>query len=390
MKSVLNTPECVGNASVRRTLWGNNTHYFSVANTLYGAGFAGLASSYMAGYPIVGWWLILFAVNSCGFGGQVLFRHGYKSRTRCRRYGWLLYALILGSVYGTGGTIVGPLLTGHEYPVFIAAWFAATTLGALVFWGDPPAFYGYLGVFMLPVVIQNSTAVHTMDDSILAACLLYGTMLVTAFVGYRRFWNPIVTAHLDTLHKVRELSRSNRILTRLSSLDPLTALANRRLFDDTLQREWRRAVRTGMPLSVIMLDIDGFKTFNDTYGHLQGDECLRRVSTILRTHANRPADLAARFGGDEFCAIIPDTPLPGALHFAQNVLNGVSQLAIPSTQSPYGQITVSIGVATVQAESFTDHEALLRAADIALYQAKQNGRNCVHAEVTGLGYGEPG
>jgi two-component system chemotaxis family response regulator WspR len=173
-----------------------------------------------------------------------------------------------------------------------------------------------------------------------------------------------------------ELANSNRELKRLSSMDGLTGVANRRQFDNTLTNEWQRAIRSDMPLSLLFADIDFFKRYNDHYGHQAGDDCLKKVATALTTTVHRPADLVSRYGGEEFVMILPDTTSEGALAVAQKVLHSVRSLSIPHENSDAADhITLSIGVATLCPQEGSNPEELIEAADQALYRAKERGRN---------------
>lgn len=174
----------------------------------------------------------------------------------------------------------------------------------------------------------------------------------------------------------RQLHEANQTLEKLSSLDGLTEIANRRQFDKVIAKEWNRAMRNYSPISLLMLDIDFFKLYNDTYGHQQGDTCLKKVAEVLKTNEKRPADLAARYGGEEFAIILPETDSHGALEIASSILEMIRASKIPhqaSTVDP--NLTASIGVATMTAERGTSSEDLIRRADKALYKAKERGRN---------------
>lgn len=185
----------------------------------------------------------------------------------------------------------------------------------------------------------------------------------------------------------RKLDDANRELTRLSSVDGLTGIANRRRFDETLHREWRRASRTGKPFSLLVIDVDHFKLFNDNYGHQVGDECLKAVARTLEQLLRRPPDLVARYGGEEFAAILPETELDGALAVAEGMRAGIEELGITHRFSATaGVVTISIGAATMTPERGDEHGfvGLLKAADDALYRAKKNGRNKVAASLSGI------
>lgn len=177
-----------------------------------------------------------------------------------------------------------------------------------------------------------------------------------------------------------ELKRQRDLLARLSHLDGLTGIPNRRALDDIMEREWRRGTRSLKPLSLLMLDIDHFKAYNDSCGHLAGDDCLRTVAQTLKTPLGRAADIVGRYGGEEFLAILPETDAAGARVVAEEIKAAVTNLALTHPASPQGStVTVSIGIATAVAHREQFHTCLLEAADRALYQAKQEGRNRVVA-----------
>ncbi len=173
-----------------------------------------------------------------------------------------------------------------------------------------------------------------------------------------------------------ELKQNRDELVRLARLDGLTGLYNRRTFDDVLEREWRRLARTGEPLSVIMIDVDHFKTYNDTYGHGAGDACLQRVADAARSSLQRPADVLARYGGEEFVALLPETKLEGALAVADAIRTAVAALDIPHASSTTaGHVTLSLGTACTVPQPDADAAKLLAIADQQLYAAKAEGRN---------------
>jgi len=175
-----------------------------------------------------------------------------------------------------------------------------------------------------------------------------------------------------------ELARSNRELQRLSSMDGLTSLANRRQFDEKMNTEWQRAIRSGLPLSLIFADIDFFKRYNDHYGHQAGDDCLQRVAAALQETIHRPADLVSRYGGEEFVMILPETTDEGALAVAEKVLAAVAALNIPHANSEAADhVSLSIGVATLCPKEGAQPQELIETADKMLYRAKERGRNCI-------------
>jgi diguanylate cyclase (GGDEF)-like protein len=183
----------------------------------------------------------------------------------------------------------------------------------------------------------------------------------------------------NQLREVNEkLMLSNQLLAELSLKDPLTRLGNRRAFEENLNRICKTAMREFKPVSLLMIDVDNFKQFNDNYGHQAGDRCLQQVSQVLKLGGvQRGSDFAARYGGEEFAIVLFDTNLQGSIIVAERIRLGVEALQIPHKHSRFGVVTISLGVASSRADKEFVTESLIRAADSALYEAKANGRNCV-------------
>lgn len=192
-----------------------------------------------------------------------------------------------------------------------------------------------------------------------------------------RAMQRIIQMRTSLVVLARRLDNANQELRRLSSVDGLTGIANRRQFDETMEREWRRTLRTQGELALLLCDVDHFKGFNDRFGHQAGDDCLRLVARCLAQTLDRGGDLAARYGGEEFAVILPDTRLEGALCVAERLRQSVAALRIPHPDSPHGHVTISIGAATLAAHRGTACQCLIRDADEALYHAKHEGRNRV-------------
>jgi diguanylate cyclase (GGDEF)-like protein len=183
----------------------------------------------------------------------------------------------------------------------------------------------------------------------------------------------------------QQLEENRRLQDELLALtitDPLTGLHNRRHFDTVCATEWERARRDRKPLTVLFIDIDYFKSYNDSHGHRAGDDCLAAVGKAVAQSLQRPADIAARYGGDEFVVLLPDTYTDGALDVARRVLTAVAALDIPHGASPFGRVTSSIGAAQLVPRPHHTFQELLERADRALYAAKQAGRNEVVATPT--------
>ena len=178
------------------------------------------------------------------------------------------------------------------------------------------------------------------------------------------------------------LRNNQTMLAELAMRDSLTGIPNRRAFEEAFEREWRLALRTQQAMSLLLIDIDLFKQYNDRYGHLAGDACLRDVAVVLHEAVQRPSDLLARYGGEEFVLILPGTPLSGAREVATRLCKRVRQLNISHDDSPIRRVTVSVGVASMVPAEGAMQEELIAAADRALYEAKRRGRNRVeHAAI---------
>lgn len=229
----------------------------------------------------------------------------------------------------------------------------------------------------------------------LADGLRLGALLLLLWVGYKvsrrlrqdmdeqaRLQQEIRAAneHLEESVRLRtaELEEANRRLAALSTTDGLTGLANRRHFDAVWQAEWQRAARGGLPLALVLIDVDQFKSYNDHYGHQAGDDCLRRVAAIMAREARRSGELVARYGGEEFVLVLPGAGTDEARAVAERLRQAVeSERMVHAAIAGVDVVTISLGVASGRPRHAADAETLLREADGALYLAKQQGRNRV-------------
>lgn len=199
--------------------------------------------------------------------------------------------------------------------------------------------------------------------------------LVLGAVDYiiKPFSMPILKArlrnHLALQHK-------SQLLVKMACTDELTRTANRRHLDNVLEREWSRAQRNSLPMSLVMIDVDHFKLYNDRYGHPEGDRCLKQIARTLSVILMRPGDLLARYGGEEFAALLPETDAAGAKDIAERMRTAIEQLSIPHANSPSSKwVNISLGLSTLTSLPGMSKDDLLSQADQALYRSKTRGRN---------------
>jgi diguanylate cyclase (GGDEF)-like protein len=213
----------------------------------------------------------------------------------------------------------------------------------------------------------------------MAMQIFFGFQLIALF--------PASLMFMERRRMSAELHDTNARLTVLASLDGLTGIANRRSFDERFAHEWSRAVRHHKPLALAMIDLDNFKQFNDLYGHLAGDRCLCAVADALARQVQRPEDLVARFGGEEFALLLPHTSAEGALKVVERIRGAIFELGIEHIGNTWKHVTVSIGYSSLTPTQADGQSRLIQLADAALYQAKSGGRNRVEtiSSIEGLG-----
>ncbi|MGA8863539.1 MAG: diguanylate cyclase [Gallionella sp.] len=192
-----------------------------------------------------------------------------------------------------------------------------------------------------------------------------------------RAMQRLVEMQRELVMVTHELNAANKELLRLSTMDGLTGISNRRMYDDLGKREWRRCERMKKPISLVLVDVDHFKMFNDKYGHQAGDECLKSIAAQVAKIGQRPTDLVARYGGEEFVLVLGETHAEGARWLASRLCQKIAELDIPHYATSSRHVTVSCGVASVMPDTDRSLEVLLRSADCALYRAKAAGRDRV-------------
>ncbi|MCC2971784.1 GGDEF domain-containing protein [Massilia sp. IC2-476] len=252
--------------------------------------------------------------------------------------------------------------------------------------------YRHLGTLPLIVAVAKSKGEILSEwhqSTVLLSAVTLLAVLLLAGVGVRLVRQIMIRDQLEAeLRTAKQgLQQRNQELTVLATNDGLTGIANRRHFEETLRLELKRARRTGAPLSLVLLDVDFFKKYNDRYGHVAGDECLRQVAGALGGVLARPTDLAARYGGEEFAMILPATGQVGARYVAERLRLAVMDLGIPHADNPLGIATISAGACTFHGTpgENDDPEAFVMRADALLYRAKAQGRNRVCTDLDAVG-----
>ena len=265
---------------------------------------------------------------------------------------------------------------------------AAQVVGTTNHWRG---FYSERRPCLADLIVQDrTTEIHALySEYTTASDPFYGlyaeNWCVMSHVGTRLYLGinagPIYSeageliAVVETLRDMTLQKQAQLALQKLASQDGLTSVANRRCFYDTLDTEWRRTKRESQPLSLLMLDVDRFKNYNDAYGHQAGDECLKIIAKTMAEQMQRASDTVARYGGEEFAVILPNIPFNELLTIADNLRETIGSLPLPFPESAAGHVTVSIGGATVFPSANGNSATLVAAADAALYQAKHEGRN---------------
>lgn len=209
--------------------------------------------------------------------------------------------------------------------------------------------------------------------SIFLVCMIMLALALLGFLLYRQIQQLIIAES--------ELKIVRSELEIVAQTDSLTHLANRRGFDAALQQEWDRARRNNSNIAIILMDIDWFKQFNDHYGHLRGDDCLKQIANLIDMSVSRAGDLAARFGGEEFVILLPETDLEGALKVAENVRFSIANALIEHSASPMSHVTISAGVVAINAPEKVGYKTALSEADRLLYCAKTNGRDRIEGQL---------
>jgi len=294
---------------------------------------------------------------------------------------YALCAGLLGAVYGLGVVFFFDQLPILNQVYLMTLLAVIAPVGFVSFASDKYSFYMYLYALLLPIIIRT-LAVGQFEYFNMGICGIIFLLIVRKLF----IWNydvliDSIRLRFENEQLIKSLQVINSRLTELSVIDELTQVANRRSLDDNLEREWLRAKRMRTPISMLMIDIDYFKQYNDEFGHIKGDECLVYIADFLKQNLNRSGDFIARYGGEEFCIIMPDTNLSGATDFAEKIHSGVRDLKIPNHGSDVSKfLTISVGVASVIPGKDDTYMDLIYTSDKALYNAKNDGRNIIRTK----------
>ncbi|BCO31786.1 hypothetical protein TspCOW1_18890 [Thiohalobacter sp. COW1] len=311
-------------------------------------------------------WLAAVLVAS---GARLAHAHAHRRNVRGVAAGgnqslmMLSLTAINGLVWGCTALFLYPALA-EPYQLFLIFMLSITSAGALPLYIAAPATYLlYLSCVLVPMILMLLLGSDSVDYLMALMLVIFsGTLAITAWTMHHGL--------MESLHKYFGYQS-------LASVDGLTQLANRRTFDETFRDEWNRAARASLPLSVILIDIDNFKKYNDHYGHQEGDACLRQVAHALARCMRRSGDLVARYGGEEFVVVLYQMTGDEAARYAEQMRAAVAGLGLVHERNETGHVTISLGGATCIPHSRDNPEDLVRAADDALYRAKEAGRDQV-------------
>ncbi len=307
---------------------------------------------------------------------QALAAGGFNPRLATR---YAATVGLSGIAWGLIGTLIntaGPLtmvvtITGAQAMVMGGV----VTLSAFL-----PAFLAFALPAIIPMIVTLATRNDITGLSLAGYNLILLVLLVSIARGINRSGRRAIEITFEKEDLVTALTAAHDSLAVLAGTDGLTGLPNRRKFDEALESELARLRRSRAPLSLILIDVDHFKAFNDTYGHVAGDQCLKRIAVVLGSTLSRPSDLAARYGGEEFAAILPETGHAGAMALAQHIRAAIAALDVEHRASPTApHVTASLGVVTLDCTAVESPQAAIKFADEQLYGAKAAGRNGIRS-----------
>ncbi len=298
---------------------------------------------------------------------------------------YLLGSTFTGLIWGIGLAFFANYLGGIDFFIILTVTIIVSAIGFISLSSDLRAVFLFFYPLMIPMTL-SCFMYYTSPLMLATGIMLIIYMIVAGFLTtmhFRHFIRGVIYQQRNLQLKQRiehsndDLKQANEKLEALSATDSLTGLANRRQFDHFIERELQQSQREHSPLSIILIDIDYFKPYNDNYGHLAGDEALVKVARAIAESLTRPMDLAARYGGEEFVIVLPCTDMMGAINIAERVQRSVNalQLRHEYTQLADKFITISMGLAEMNIDKDCTPQTLTHRADMALYVAKESGRN---------------
>jgi diguanylate cyclase (GGDEF)-like protein len=324
--------------------------------------------------PLVAWLAAMLGLNLVRIAA--LWRDPDDSTFLRWRLIYLAGALAAGALWGATVLLMPAAL---EYKAIILLVVAGMVAGALATLGIVgQTFLYYIALATGPLTLKMLSYGDYLHATI-------GLFVMIFAIGISYAGHEVQRIFQETLQAKAQMQD-------LANRDELTGLANRRRFNEFLEEEWQRSLRAGYPVSLLLVDVDDFKKYNDRYGHLQGDRCLRQMAEVLSAALPRRTDLLARYGGEEFVALLSMTAESGAQSVAQRLRRAVESLALMHELSSTGRhVTISLGGASAVARRDTSPNVLLSTADEALYRAKERGKNCLDwGRIAGAGDASPG
>lgn len=325
-------------------------------------------------------WLIIMAVLA---GARLGISH-YAANDNTRLESFAYHIAVSGVLFLTG--CLWSWVYFHFYPdmsvfmqMFVLLVISGVSSASTVSMASSPlCYYGFITPIVLAVLTKNTIIGSVESIAVIFVMMTFVGFLVVVFSANRSMLIKNITMEIKQAELIEELKQFNKKLSQVSITDDLTKMANRRHFSERLLADWIRAKRSELSIALILIDVDYFKQFNDNYGHLAGDHCLKQVADIVCQEVHRETDLAARIGGDEMAAILYDTSLDAANSLAKRIVYKLSAAALSHKYSPVAdKVTLSIGICARVPKINEDYETLISCADQALYAAKDEGRNII-------------